>query len=173
MKNIEIIKIPKQRAFYHYAPILLGQGSVIEPGNFGRICKLGSGLNRREEFVETIREDYYPSKPSRLESIFLLPSIDDAYKYRRHQNMLNNQIDWNVLYKVEPLEDITDYHLGCTGIFDKMLARLSKTERDISIAKDYWSGVTAELKYSNGFVESFAKEVVLPMPVKVISKIQI
>ena len=169
----EQTNILKQKEFYHYSPILLKEGSVIEPGNFGRICQLGSSLKRREEFVETIRKEHFNTKPSRLKSIFLLQSIDDAYKYRRHQNMVNNKIDWNILYKVQPVEEIKIYHVGCTGIFDKMLARLSATERDISIAHDYWSGVTASLQYSNGHKESFAKEVLLTTSVKILSKIEI
>ena len=172
MNDIYIEKIRKQRGFYHFSPILLANESVIEPGNFGRICKLGSLLNKRETFVEEVRQDHFPDKPSRLHSIFLLPTLEDAKIYRRHQNMIDNCIGWNVLYKVELLGETEQFHIGCTGIFDKMLSNLSATERDISIAKDYWSGITASLVYSNGHLERFATEVIIPLPVKTARKIE-
>lgn len=55
--------------FFHIAPMLLGAGSVILPGNWGRVLKLYTNANDvfyREHILETIRANEYPDKPSRL-----------------------------------------------------------------------------------------------------------
>lgn len=85
---------------FHVAPIPLGVGSVIEPGNFGRLMKTnpaGSFFAHRESIYECIRLKESPGKPSRLDSIFLLPSERDARTYQA-------QFDTRgIIYEVELL----------------------------------------------------------------------
>lgn len=57
---------------YHVSPILLGVGSIIEKGNWGRIIKKYTDKNAnsvlfREIILEMIRSEHYPDKPSRLD----------------------------------------------------------------------------------------------------------
>jgi len=58
--------------YYHCAPIALSAGSIIQPGNWGRIIRqyLSSdggtfAVGFRERILEDIRAMHYPEKPSR------------------------------------------------------------------------------------------------------------
>ena len=61
---------------YHYCPVPLENGSVITPGNWGRIIRqypMPDNCNAivvKELLLENIRLRLYPSYPSRLESVF-------------------------------------------------------------------------------------------------------
>lgn len=73
--------------YFHVAPNLLGVGSVILPGNWGRVLRQygpgqGNEVLYRESIVEYIRQQEFPDKPSRFDSIFLLESLDEAILYR-------------------------------------------------------------------------------------------
>ena len=67
--------------FFHFAPMRLGPGSIVEPGNFGRVIRatqhaiqggeasLISGYVGRELIFELVRAKSFPTtKPSRLTS---------------------------------------------------------------------------------------------------------
>ena len=99
-----------KKYLYHFSPILLGIGSIIDKGNWGRIIKKYTDKNAnsvlfREIILEMIRSEYYPDKPSRLDCIFLLPDIQSAWRYR---NLVAN---WNVIYEVE-INTALKTHLG-------------------------------------------------------------
>lgn len=79
------------KKFFHVAPILMNEGSVILPGNWGRILRLyvpgqGNEVLYRESVIEQIRQEEFPDKPSRFDSIFLLESEYDAINYRNQNN---------------------------------------------------------------------------------------
>lgn len=85
---------------YHVSPILLGVGSTIQKGNWGRIIKKYTDKNAnstlfREYILEMVREEHHPEKPSRLDCIFLLPDLQSAWNYKRLM------ADWNIIYEVE------------------------------------------------------------------------
>jgi len=84
--------------FFHISPTILGVGSVILPGNFGRIVKLynPSSVNfdilTRETIFEQVRQQEFQDKPSRLDCLFLLESLEQAIEYK------NKHAVWNVIY---------------------------------------------------------------------------
>jgi len=86
--------------FFHISPTILGVGSVILPGNFGRIVKLynPSSVNfdilTRETIFEQVRQQEFQDKPSRLDCLFLLESLEQAIEYK------NKHAVWNVIYEV-------------------------------------------------------------------------
>lgn len=58
---------------YHIGPAQLGAGSIIEPGQFGRVIRcLGSRhtLFHRESALEYVRQNEFPSFVSRLDCVF-------------------------------------------------------------------------------------------------------
>lgn len=77
---------------YHCAPIPLENGSIIQPGNWGRVLKTyvsGRGdlaIAFRERVLEDVRLAHFPHKPSRLSSIFLIPELNDMLEYWGHNN---------------------------------------------------------------------------------------
>lgn len=71
--------------FYHLSGGLLGVGSIIEPGNWGRIVR-AHGWNhpssRHEAAIEQARMARFPAKPSRLDVAFVCPTADEARLFR-------------------------------------------------------------------------------------------
>lgn len=85
--------------FFHVAPNLLGVGSTILPGNWGRILKLYTTNQAneplyRETIVEQIRQSEFPHKPSRLDAIFALETLEEAKLYR------DLNCKWNIIYEI-------------------------------------------------------------------------
>ena len=71
--------------FYHVAPITLGEGSIIMPGNWGRMLMMHDALNPvlfREHVFELVRMKNFADKPSRLQCVFAVETADEAARYR-------------------------------------------------------------------------------------------
>lgn len=71
---------------FHVAPLMLGPGSVVLPGNWGRLLdEIGADHTswERERVLESVRVQYFPDKPSRLNATFALLSLEEAQLYRR------------------------------------------------------------------------------------------
>ena len=99
--------------FYCYS-LPLEAGSIIKPGNWGRILKtyqVGSPANPwvlvRELVFEQVRREYYRDKPSRLESLFLCTTLDGI---REFKNATNRQ--WDIIYRVQILDTSTPIHVS-------------------------------------------------------------
>ena len=85
---------------FHFNSSLLSPGSVIRPGNWGRIVRLIGTQHRewtRECILEHIRQSEFPDLPSRFDCIFFFSSRDEAefYKASLNANALM------VMYEVE------------------------------------------------------------------------
>ena len=126
--------------FFHCAPILLGEGSIIRRGNWGRIIRLYQNqwgsypVAFRERVLEDIRSQEFPSKPSRLNSLFLLPDLHGAETYQNHPERRSL-----IIYEVELVNPNCARHVGdwtfCfvdenSFYFDEMLEH----------AREYWRG---------------------------------
>jgi len=105
---------PPVPTYFHCAPIELGPGSIINPGNWGRIFDLyeaqpGSGLPTnvfKEALLEQARLLYAPQKPSRLASAFACLTLPEAIAFRnKHQKT-------NIIYEVRPTVPNPNMHLG-------------------------------------------------------------
>lgn len=103
--------------YFHLAGPQLAVGSVIEPGNWGRIIRRASwahNLAIREMALEHARALRFPSRPSRLDAAFVLPTREEAERFQSKEQGFN----MHVLYRVtlrKPDSDIfiTDWRL-CT-----------------------------------------------------------
>lgn len=99
---------------YHVAPIPLGAGSVIEPGNFGRLMArndAGSFIAHREAVYECVRAKRFANKPSRMESIFCCLNEDGVREYRAQFNPLSicyevELVDWGKPFHVAPISHV-------------------------------------------------------------------
>ncbi|RVO78951.1 hypothetical protein [Sinorhizobium medicae] len=124
---------------FHVAPIALRSGSVIEPGNFGRILALyrynpsnNGWMMARELAFEMERLRIAPEAPSRMQACFALPSLDEAQRYRSANAHLN------VILEVELSEPEAACHYGFLQHFDGMHDQLfiaTVKQR----AEDYWT----------------------------------
>lgn len=99
--------------FYHAAALPLGGGSIIMPGNWGRVLKTYSTDNGalnvnvcNEMFLELTRRAVAPHKPSRLECIFLTPTLEGARAYQQMHSKTS------LIYEIEPLIPDAPTHTG-------------------------------------------------------------
>lgn len=115
-------------------------GSVILPGNWGRIVSMyntsGFGnawIQYREDVFERVRLDEHPSLPSRLQSIFLCDSADALREFLR---VTNRTID--LTYEVSLVDASESVHRGCLSHLDfQQKEGLDSFTRK---ARSYWSG---------------------------------
>jgi hypothetical protein len=118
---------------FHFNSSLLGPGSIILSGNWGRIVQLIGTQHReweRERILEEIRKAEFPDLPSRLECIFYFRSRAEAELYRM---LLATNARLMVLYEVQLLDPYVPQHVADwkgTGPYDE-----SK-----EWARRYWRG---------------------------------
>lgn len=123
--------------YFHVTPMMLGEGSIILPGNWGRILKLYqqphvNAALYRETVFEQIRSSEFPHKPSRLNCLFFLPSLQDAVHYR------NAESPFGVIHEIAVNTDNTELHFGDYN-FGGALASVQLLESMPHIAREYWS----------------------------------
>lgn len=124
-------------SYYYSCGMLLGDRSVIKKGNWGRGINLAGekhGCWKRETILEKIRKELYSDRPSRLDCVFLCPTITDL---RRFLEM--NQNRWfDTLYEVElfdPRDNVFETYLNsCPDKNDP-------EERIVELGHQYWKGV--------------------------------
>lgn len=125
--------------FYCYS-VPLEDGSIIKPGNWGRILKKYTPQNTpnswslvRELIYENVRKELFPNKPSRFSSIFLCPTEDEIRKFRIAHN---RHLD--IVYEVEIVDDNQPLHIG-----DYSIANMQHEDNFDIIefkARKYWTG---------------------------------
>lgn len=141
--------------YFHCAPIPLAPGSIICPGNWGRLVRLYQGTETgtfntafRERVLEDIRGQEFPEKPSRLSSCFVLPTLDEAKNFRNKSQRLG------IIYEVEPIKVPTRSHTA-NHLFVPTSPYYFDNMKDI--ARNYWSG-----KYQDH------PEIVIPVPIRIL-----
>jgi hypothetical protein len=122
---------------YHCCITPLEVGSVILPGNWGRIIKLYTSaegnvhIAYREKILEDHRQANFPNKPSRLDGVFGCRDLMDAIQYK-----LENA-RWSIIYRVETVtQDHRVHHAPWT--FDYNDARKFYFEGTHAVANTYW-----------------------------------
>jgi hypothetical protein len=108
---LEVKPLPQK--YFHCGPVPLAPGSIIEPGNWGRIIRLYLPSEQatfpiayREAVLEAARLALAPEKPSRLHCVFGLPTLDSAIVYKNKYGRLN------FIYEIEPTTDAPRIHMG-------------------------------------------------------------
>lgn len=78
---------------YHYCPVPLENGSVITPGNWGRIIRqypMPDNCNAivvKELLLENIRLRLYPSYPSRLDCAYVCIGEESAKEFKSRREL--------------------------------------------------------------------------------------
>ncbi|QGZ56699.1 hypothetical protein [Paraburkholderia acidiphila] len=155
----------KMPSYFHLCSVQLSPGSVIEPGNWGRIIELYPQDNNVsnawrtavEQVFEATRLQLTPDAPSRLTSAFAFLSQADAERQRPQMGWLN------MLYEVELVDPDAVQHIG---VFDLLTAayvidgtRFLPKAR--GLATQYWSGSAAD----------GTKELVTASPLRIVRRI--
>ena len=119
---------------YHCAPLPLGPGSIICPGNWGRIKRRfeqNAVSVAREAILEEIRRREFSAKPSRLEVAFVCPTLVAAEQYRAKHAVTG------IIYKVELVAPSAQSHAGDHELYLQGFAGIDGME---AIARRYWNG---------------------------------
>jgi hypothetical protein len=143
--------------YFHCASLPLGPGSVICPGNWGRMLRLYRTTEIgtfaaafRERVLEDIRQADFPSKPSGLASCFVLFSEDDAKKFRDQFQRTS------IIYEVEPVSEPSTTHEGDYSLIGAPLGAVYFDPYK-QAARDYWSTLATK-----------NRELLLPVPIRVL-----
>lgn len=103
------------QSYFHLSGIVLRPGSIIEPGNFGRIVNAMGAQHEhwmREQALEAARVKNHAAKPSRLDAAFV--SIDEA-EARSFRARIPG-FTHHVLYSVSLLDPSSPSHLTDTRL---------------------------------------------------------
>jgi hypothetical protein len=123
---------------YHSSPVLLEIGSVVLPGNYGRILYArgkAHPLWERERTLEQVRKQRYSAKPSRLTSTFSCTSLDTARFYARVPSLKGEVALYPVLYEVEKVDPAAIEHRADFNVVQPLAGR---PETMSEIATMYW-----------------------------------
>lgn len=147
--------------YYWLCSYKLEVGSIVKPGNWGRMIKMYTPQNNhsqafiaaREFIFESVRSKNFPDKPSRLECTFLCKNFQDAQEL--HQK--NRQFD--LIYEVEIIDD--------GQVFETDMALIDNAPTDTIVvmeekAKTYWN--------PSNIVKS---EILTNSPIKIIGAFEI
>jgi uncharacterized protein DUF2441 len=128
-----------QRYFYCYS-LPLDVGSVIRPGNWGRILRTytpqsspNAWILTRELVWEVVRLRSFPDRPSRFEAIFLCLSEKDLNEFSA---AAGRRLD--LAYEVELVDPSAGSHTG-----DLTLTNIQNTDSPAVFeqrATQYWQG---------------------------------
>jgi hypothetical protein len=133
-KSTENASQIENQTYFHCSGTSLAVGAVINPGNWGRMLRLyelqpNVGLPTnvfREALMEQARLIYAPTKVSRLEAVYALPSLADAVAFR------NQYQPTNIIYEVQPTDPSTPPTIG-----DYVLAVAPYPQRYFNAMFDY------------------------------------
>ncbi|WKW50178.1 hypothetical protein [Rhodomicrobium lacus] len=126
--------------YFHCAPLPLHIGSIIYQGNWGRLfslyeAKVGEGLptnSFKEVVLELSRKLYAPDAPSRLDCVFVTPTLEEGVAFR------NKYQRTSIIYEVTPVRDSPRSHVGS---YELALAPYPQKyfQAIFDMARDYWT----------------------------------
>lgn len=152
--------------YFHLAPLKLEIGSIILPGNWGRIVRLcGTGHARwnNELVLENRRVALDPALPSRLDCCFVCPSEKIARDYRSLQAVKSAPGGWQVLYEVEKVNTEAREHRTDYNLVEPLPALGLSIDQ---VAERYWEG---KMRISiQGHPTVVCEEVLMVSPLRVL-----
>jgi len=126
--------------YYFACSYPLEPGSIVLPGNWGRILGMystsGFGnawIQYREDVFEKIRQDEFPDKPSRVTSIFL---CDTEQALRDFMQQTGRLID--LPYAVSLVDPEEPIHRGCLSLLQ--IQQKENLDTFAQKARQYWIG---------------------------------
>ncbi len=140
---------------FHCAAIPLGPGSLILPGNWGRLKRrfeTDALQISREAILEDYRRRHWPDKPSRLKAAFACLTLEIARNYHA------KHAPATLLYKVELLDPTAPIHYGD---YEVCMAGFQGIDGMQAVAKRYWQGESMN-----------SPEIVTLSPLRVIERVR-
>lgn len=130
--------------YFHYHPTLLGDGSIIMPGNFGRLInsyrpnEMNNNVTRELVF-ELVRHNGYNNRPSRFDCAYAFQDLESA---KTGALSLGSR---DVLYEVE-LVDKEPMFLGSMSLVNTVstITGAAFIPACTMIAQRYWAGLSVE-----------------------------
>ncbi|MNJ28716.1 hypothetical protein D3C77_232620 [compost metagenome] len=119
---------------YHAAPMILSEGSVIQPGNWGRMLSMYNEANHvffREYVLEETRASLFPTKPSRLDALFAVPTLEGAWAYRQAN------CPFNLIYELDVDVEEHQIHVGSYSM--QLPPGPDLASRVKNLALNYWA----------------------------------
>lgn len=95
---------------FHLSGAMLAPGSIIQPGNWGRLIRAYGWQHNhslRETALEQARLATAPHLPSRLDSAFVIPTLEEAQRFRSTIQGFQQHI----LYRVTLLDPNAPSHI--------------------------------------------------------------
>lgn len=135
---------------FHFTAVRLSPGSLIKPGNWGRILRRyqhksvtgqlfgNPWVVARELAFEMARREVAPRAPSRLECCYAVPSLDAAQRYRE----ANDPHLIQVLHRVRIADPEAPKHEGALA-FLNWPQQAVFLEPTLDLARRYWAGEAA------------------------------
>jgi hypothetical protein len=139
------------QAYVHFAPQRLAPGSVIQPGNWGRVLHRyenatvtqqlfgNAWILARELKFENVRLQSFAEKPSRFAAAFCCVNENDARVYQAKVDFPRIQL----LHRVELVEPALACHSGAIDMLDYPPPNTSFLDQTNARAIAYWSGSSA------------------------------
>jgi hypothetical protein len=142
----QVVTMPQ--TCFHFSPARLAPGSVIFPGNWGRIIRrytypLPDGrivgnpwVIAREMQFEMVRLAHFSAKPSRLEAAFCCPDVEHARAYQSVADLAGIQ----ALHEVELVDAALATHVAPLVMIDFPTPGSVFIDQTIARAMAYWAG---------------------------------
>jgi hypothetical protein len=148
---------------FHCTSSPLGIGSIIEPGNWGRIiANFGwkHACANREVTLEYVRQTEFTDKPSRLRSVFLLDDETEARFYAASDGRGTTMIPYEVevLNQSAPIHNADWRHVNPEGPLDMEWAR------------NYWRGIQFT-RHTNVEWDVACREVICESAIRIIRRL--
>lgn len=138
--------------FYHCCSTQLEPGSIILPGNWGRIInhprRIHDWIWWREGFFEMVRRYDFPNKPSRLLCAFVCDDLNTMIGYR------NSQAPFSVIYKVKLIDTSLLAHRTNYEFLDQNYGQDLDVQDWHNIAQLYWGDCPKDLSTAEILVKS-------------------
>ena len=134
--------------YLHFAPLRLAPGSVIQPGNWGRVLHRyenatvtqqlfgNAWILARELKFENVRLQNFAEKPSRFATAFCCLDENGARAYQAKVDFARIQ----VLHRVEFVDPTRSAHAGAIDMLDYPPPNTSFLDQTNARAIGYWSG---------------------------------
>lgn len=146
---------------YHFNSTSLRPGSVILPGNWGRIIRKARQQHHqwaREATLEQIRQGEFPGCPSRLDCAFFFERIEEAVLYA--QTDFTRYVTM-ILYEVRLLEpNAVRHHADWNALPE------ASNPTDADACRTYWRGAQAALSLPR-------RETLAVTPMEIVREIEV
>lgn len=109
----------------------LRTNSIVEKGNWGRICKLEKDRPLEITF-ERIRQQEFPDRPSRFECVFLCPTLENARFF-----ISTTRRKFDLIYEIDLVDSNANiFETDWTIVHSTLLNTEAKREE---AARKYWN----------------------------------